>query len=128
MNPWIIIWPAFWITAIGLPLYLFKKHQITFHQKSWQHTLFFIFLSIALLFVYQNFFSIYFNNLSLYPLLAVACLFLLWLWALGTFPNDYYTKQERFGYQLSRFSKLPSSSFADKFGVQWMVNYHAEQK
>lgn len=99
-----LIWLIFWIAGIGLPIYLFKKYQITFHQKSWQHTLFFIFLIILLFAVYQHPYSAYFNNLPSYSLPLIFFLFLLFVSA--SYPNDYHTKQERFGYQLPKFFEI----------------------
>jgi hypothetical protein len=91
---------------MGLPNYLFKKHKITYYQKSWQHTLFFISLSLILIFVYQIPFFAYFHSLSIYSLLIVLSLFLLWLFTPVLYKNDYYTKQERFGYQVPKFFEI----------------------
>ncbi len=91
---------------MGLPIYLFKKHKITLYEKSWQHTLFYIFSLITLCIVYQDPFSLYFNNLSLYSLLVIVCLFLSWLFIPVTYQNDYYTRKERFGYQLPKFFEI----------------------
>ncbi len=100
------IWLFFWISGMGLPNYLFKKYKITYYEKSWQHTLFFIVLSLILFVVYQNPFFIYFNDLSLYHLMVVLSLFMIWLFVPTFYKNDYYTKKERFGYQLPKFFEI----------------------
>ncbi|OGI64517.1 hypothetical protein A3H53_00640 [Candidatus Nomurabacteria bacterium RIFCSPLOWO2_02_FULL_40_10] len=64
MITWIIIWLFFWISALGLTNYLFKEHKITYFEKSWQHTIFFIVLSLILFIVYQNQFFTYFKAFS----------------------------------------------------------------
>jgi len=117
MNIWIIIWLIFWFSIMGLPNYLFKKYKITYYQNSWQHTLFFIFSSIILFIVYQNYFSSYFNNFSLYYLLIILCLFLLWLFLPAIYKNDYYTKKERFGYQLPKFFEVLFQQFCFLAGL-----------
>ncbi|MEK7495083.1 MAG: hypothetical protein AAB603_00635 [Patescibacteria group bacterium] len=106
MIIWIIIWLFFWISSMGLINYLFKKHKITYYKKSWQHTLFFIILSIILFVVYQNQFLIYFDDLSFYHLMVVLFLFILWLFVPILYKNDYYAKKERFGYQLPKFFEI----------------------
>ena len=106
MNHYIIIWLFFWISGLGLTNYLFKKHKITYYEKSWQHTLFFIILCLILLIVYQNQFSVYFNNLSLYHFLIGLFFFILWLSVPALYKNDYYAKKERFGYQLPKFFEI----------------------
>ena len=77
MITWIIIWLIFWSSALGITNYLFKKHGVTYYEKSWQHTLFFIILCLVLFVVYQNQFFVYFNNLSWYHLLTTLLLFAL---------------------------------------------------
>lgn|SRR3989344_3923705 len=106
MNTWIIVWLFFWISALGLTNYFFKKHNITYYEKSWQHTIFFIVLSLTLFVVYQNQFFVYFKDLSLWHLMAVLFLFILWLFAPTLYKNDYYTRKERFGYQLPKFFEI----------------------
>ena len=103
---WIIIWLIFWISALGITNYLFKRHDITYYEKSWQHTLFFIVLSLALFFVYQNQFFVYFSNISWDHLLIVLVLFILWLFVPTLYKNDYYTKKERLSYQLPKFFEI----------------------
>lgn len=106
MITWIIIWLFFWTSALGITNYLFKKHGITYYEKSWQHTLFFIALCLILFAVYQNQFLVYFNNLSWYHFLTALLLFTLWLSAPNFYKNDYYAKKERFGYQLPKFFEI----------------------
>ncbi len=106
MISWIIIWLIFWISALGFTNYLFKKHGITYYEKSWQHTLFFIILSRILFVIYQNQFFTYFNDLSLWHLIVVLSLFILWLFVPALYKNDYYAKKERFGYQLPKFFEI----------------------
>ncbi len=106
MNIWIIIWLVLWITVIGSPLLLFKKYKITFYEKSWQHTIFYI-LSLGLLyFVYKNPFYVYFQNLSLGYILIPICLFLLWFFMPFLYQKDFYTKQERARYQIPMFFNI----------------------
>jgi hypothetical protein len=106
MFTWIMIWLFFWISALGITSYLFKKHQITYFEKSWQHTIFFIALSLALFVVYQDQFLLYFKDLSLWHLITILLLFILWLSAPTLYKNDYYAKNERFGYQLPKFFEI----------------------
>lgn len=103
MNTWIIIWFIFWTSTLGLPIFLFKKYKITYYEKSWQHTLFFMSALVILIIVYQKFFTVYFKGVSKYSILIVLFLFLMWLLIPATYQNDYYTKKERFNYQLPRF-------------------------
>lgn len=111
MITWIIIWLFFWISALGLTNYLFKKHKITYYEKSWQHTLFFIVLSLILFVVYQNQFLVYFKNFSLYHLAIILFLLILWLSVPTLYKNDYYAKKERFGYQLPKFFEILFQDF-----------------
>ncbi|MFZ2523370.1 MAG: hypothetical protein WAW92_03200 [Minisyncoccia bacterium] len=106
MIAWIIIWLFFWVSGLGITNYLFKKHNITYYEKSWEHTLLFIVLSIILFIVYRNQFSVYFHNFSLPYLLTIILLFVLWLSVPTLYKNDYYTKKERFGYQLPKFFEI----------------------
>lgn len=106
MITWIIIWLFFWISALGITNFLFKKHGITYYEKSWQHTLFFIVFCLILSVVYQNQFLVYFNNLSWYHFLTALLLFTLWLSVPTLYKNDYYAKKERFGYQLPKFFEI----------------------
>lgn len=106
MITWIIIWLFFWISALGLTNYLFKEHKITYFEKSWQHTIFFIVLSLILFIVYQNQFFTYFKAFSVWHLVAVLSLFVLWLFVPILYKNDYYAKKERFGYQLPKFFEI----------------------
>jgi len=106
MITWIIIWLLFWISSLGFINYLFKKHKITYYEKSWQHTLFFIILSLILFVVYQNQFFLYFNDFSFYHLMVVLFLFILWLFVPILYKNDYYAKKERFAYQLPKFFEI----------------------
>ncbi|MCR4329372.1 MAG: hypothetical protein NUV65_02395 [Candidatus Roizmanbacteria bacterium] len=103
---WIITWLAFWFGGMGLPIYLYEKYKITFYKYPWQHTLFYVFLLILLYVVYQQHFSVYFNNLSLSYISVVLVLFLLWILVPITYQNDYYTKHERQGYQLPKFFEI----------------------
>lgn len=106
MITWIIIWLIFWSSALGITNYLFKKHGVTYYEKSWQHTLFFILLSLTLFVVYQDQFFIYFNDISLWHFMVVLFLFILWLSVPKLYKNDYYAKKERFGYQLPKFFEI----------------------
>ncbi len=106
MITWIIIWLFFWISALGTTNYLFKNHNITYYEKSWQHTTFFIVLSLILFTVYQNQFFVYFKYFSLWHLMAILLLFILWLFVPTLYKNDYYAKKERFGYQLPKFFEI----------------------
>ena len=103
---WIIIWLFFWVSALGITNYLFKKHKITYYEKSWQHTIFFIALSLIFFVVYQDQFFVYFSDLSLWHLIAVLALFIIWLFVPSLYKNDYYAKKERFGYQLPKFFEI----------------------
>ena len=91
---------------MGITNYLFKRYKVTYHEKSWQHTLFFIALCLILFGVYQNQFLVYFNNLSFYHFFTILLLFILWLSAPAFYKNDYYAKKERFGYQLPKFFEI----------------------
>ena len=104
MNVWIIIWLFFWICVMGLPIYLFKKYKITLYEKSWQHTIFYIFSLLVLLIVYRNYFADYFSELPLYPLIAVLLFF--WFFISVKYKNDYYSEEERFNYQLPKFFEI----------------------
>lgn len=106
MLTWIIIWLTFWTSALGITSYLFKKHKITYYEKSWQHTAFFIALSLILFVVYQNQFTIYFQDFSLWNFITILVLFGLWLSVPKLYKNDYYAKKERFGYQLPKFFEI----------------------
>ncbi len=106
MIIWVIIWLFFWASALGLTNYLFKKHNITYYEKSWQHTIFFLVLSLILFVVYKSYFVIYFNNLSLLHLAVVLALFIIWLFIPNIYKNDYYNKKDRFGYQLPKFFEI----------------------
>jgi len=102
----LIIWLILWFGAMGLPNYLFKKYNITYYENSWQHTLFFIVLSLILFVVYQNQFFIYFNCLNIGHLIAFISLFILWLFVSNLYKKDYYSKKERFCYQLPKFFEI----------------------
>ena len=104
MNPAIITWLLFWIGVMGLPIYVFKKYKVTLHEKTWQHTIFYIFSLVILLIVYKDYLYSYFNNLSLYYLLVI--LFLFWFYISVSYKNDYYTRKERFNYQLPKFFEI----------------------
>lgn len=106
MITWIIIWLFFWVSALGFTNYLFKKYNITYYEKTWEHTIFFIFLSLVLFIVYQNQFLIYFKDFSLWNLIAVLLLFIIWLFVPNFYNNDYYSRKERFGYQLPKFFEI----------------------
>jgi len=106
MNTWIIIWLIFWVSVMGLPNYLFKKYKVTYYQNSWQHTLFYIFSLIILFIVYERFFFIYFYNIPAYFLLFILCLLLFWFFLPVMYKDDYYTKKERFKYQLPKFFEI----------------------
>lgn len=106
MITWIIIWLFFWSSALGITNYLFKKHGVTYYEKSWQHTFFFIILCLILSILYKNQFLSYFSSFSLYHFLVVLLLFILWLSVPKLYKNDYYAKNERFGYQLPKFFEI----------------------
>jgi hypothetical protein len=95
-----------WFGIMGLPNYLFKKYKITYYKKPWQHVLFYIFSIIILFIIYKDFFSMYFNKLSVYFFLAILFLFLFWIFIPSTYKNDYYLKKERFHYQLPKFFEI----------------------
>ena len=106
MTIWIIVWILFWFSVMGVPLYLFKKHKITLYENSWQHTLFYISALVILLIVYRYSFSVYFANLPNSFLLGILSLFLFWILAPFAYQNDYYTRKERFKYQLPKFFEI----------------------
>lgn len=106
MITWITIWIILWTTVMGLPNYLYKKYKITYYQNWWQHTLFFISFLTILFIVYQNQYSIYFNNFSLHNLLIILGLFLLYFFIPATYKNTVYNKKEILGYQLPKFFEI----------------------
>lgn len=106
MNTWIVIWLVFWVVVMGLPNYLFKKYKITYYENSWQHTVFYFFSLIILGAVYRDYFSQYFIELSLVQILATLGLFFVWVLIPAVYKNDYYTKSERFSYQLPKFFEI----------------------
>lgn len=91
---------------MGVPLYLFKKYKITYYEKSWQHTLFYI-LSLAVLFaVYGQPFFNYFSQISAPILVSLLCIFLFWLVIPIFYKNDYFTKKERLQHQIPKFFEI----------------------
>src|SRR3989338_1896685 len=85
MITWITIWIILWATVMGLPNYLYKKYKITYFQNWWQHTLFFISFLAILFVVYQNQYSVYFNNFSSNNLLIILGLLLVYYFLLFIF-------------------------------------------
>ncbi len=106
MNMWIILWLFFWASGMGLPNYLFKRYKITYYEKSWQHSFFFIFLSIIVGIVYQEQFTTYFKDISFYQIATVIFLLTLWLFVPRLYFNDYYSKNERLRYQVPKFFEI----------------------
>lgn len=100
---WLLIWLVLWFGVMGLPVYLFKKYGVTLYQKSYQHTFFYILSILLLLVVYNRFYQVYFQNLSIYSLLIVAGLCIFWLLVPRIYKQDYYTTAERFRYQVPKF-------------------------
>ena len=100
---WTTIWLIFWVSVMGLPIYLFKRYHITLHQNSWQHTSFYIFATITLFWVYHKFFFGYFVSPYIYNSLFILALFIIWLLAPFTYQQDYYTRSERLRYQVPKF-------------------------
>ena len=106
MNIWIPIWLIFWFGVMGAPNHLFKKYGIAYYKYSWQHTIFFILATAILGFVYRSQFAVYFQSLPSYFLLVIALLFLLWIFVPFLYSKDYFTRKERFGYQLPKFFEI----------------------
>lgn len=106
MYAWIIIWLIFWTAGMGIPNYLFKKYKITYYEKSWQHSLFFLVL-IALLFItYKNQFSEYFTSVSSEQIVFFLLLTIIWFVAPAFYQKDYYTKTERMRYQIPKYFEV----------------------
>ncbi len=103
MVTWVIIWLAFWISVMGFPLYLFKKRNITQFGNCWPYTAFYIFSIFVLCLIYKNVLFNYFVSFSIYNFLIVLFLLVIWLLTPLVYQKDYYTKKERFGYQLPKF-------------------------
>lgn len=106
MITWIAVWIMLWGIVMGFPNYLYKKYKITYYKYWWQHTLFFLFFNVILFIFYQNPFSVYFNNFSIYNLLIILGLFLLYFFIPATYKNNVYTKKEILGYQLPKFFEI----------------------
>ncbi len=106
MYFWVITWLLFWTTALGVTTYIFKKYKVTYYEKSWQHTLFFIFLSLALFVVYHKQFIFYFENISFGHIVTILSLFIAWFLIPAIYKKDWYTKKERSGYQLPKFFEI----------------------
>lgn len=105
MN-WVLIWLFFWVGALGVTNFLFKKHKVTYYENPWQHSVFYLAFSLLLIGVYQSQFSLYFDSLSLYHVLIVLLLFVGWLVVPAFYKNDYYSKKERLGYQVPKFFEV----------------------
>lgn len=101
-----VTWLVFWFGGMGFPMYLYKKFRITFYRYSWQHALFYTFLLVMLYVVYWDYYSVYFNSVSIYHLSIVIVLFLVWIFIPILYQNDYYTKDERRAYQLPKFFEI----------------------
>ena len=106
MNAWIIIWLIFWAAGMGIPNYLFKKYKITYYEKSWQHSLFFLVLTTLLFITYKSQFGEYFASVSWEQIVFFLLLTIAWLVAPAFYQKDYYTKKERIGYQIPKYYEV----------------------
>src|SRR3989338_3599688 len=106
MNSWIIIWIVLWGTVMGLPNYLYKRYKVTYYERCWQHTLFFILSLVILFIVYKNQFFSYFNGFSLSHILIIVGLFLLYFFIPAIYKNILYSRKEILRYQLPKFFEI----------------------
>ncbi len=96
---------------MGLPLYLFKKQGITFHQRPWQHVTFYLLSLVTIGIVYKHSFFSYFNNFPSYYFLLILVPVLFWFIVPMIYRNDWFSKKERFNYQLSMFFNIVFQQF-----------------
>jgi len=103
---WIIVWLIFWFGVMGSTVFLFKKYKITYYEKYWQHSIFFILSIVILLIIYKQAILPYFNQISTCNLVAFLSMIILWFVVPRFYKNDYFTKEERLQHQMPKFFEV----------------------